>query len=267
MLAALARAPARGFDAHAAASLGKSGRPLHRVFASAAAGGALLAAGCTAAGAAAVAAGGVGALAPPTERAAVRARAATAAVFPVGLSAILLFRADLLTSAFSGYVLPGAALAPRRVAALWAATAGGNAAGAAGAAAAAAAVLGGGDVGAWAARTARKKCALDAPEAFARAVGANALVNVAVIAAASARTRAGAVAALWSPIAAFVFFGLEHSVANAFILPLGAAAGGPGARDVAANLSVVTAGNLVGALLVVAARPAAARLAARAARR
>lgn len=265
---AAAAAPARGFENHASTSLYKSGRPLHRVFASAMCGGALLSAGCTLAGTAAVAAGGGGAGAPATPAAAERARFAMAIVFPVGLASILFCRADLVTSAFSGYALPlGAApLVPRRVAALWAATGAGNAAGALLAAGLAGALgSGGSDVGAWAARVAKKKCALTPEEKFAKAIGANALVNVAVVSAAAARSRVGAALALWPPIFAFVYLGLEHSVANAYILPLGATAGGPGAAEIAANLGPVVAGNLVGALLVVAARPAAVRLAALAA--
>ena len=102
-----------------------------------------------------------------------------------------------------------------------------------------------------------------------KAVGANFLVNIAVLAAAAAPTPARKVAALWLPIATFVATGLEHSVANMFLLPLGAwYSADLGPADVAYNLVPVTAGNFVGAMLVVALyRPAAAPAAATAALR
>jgi formate/nitrite transporter FocA (FNT family) len=54
------------------------------------------------------------------------------------------------------------------------------------------------------------------------------------------------------PIAAFVALGLEHSVANMFLLPLGMVLGAPvTVCDAAANLVPVTLGNAVGAALFI----------------
>eukprot|EP00959_Pyramimonas_sp_CCMP1952_P343552 7195983-Pyramimonas_sp.AAC.1 len=59
------------------------------------------------------------------------------------------------------------------------------------------------------------------------------------------------IAALWGPIATFVCLGLEHSVANMFILPLGMALGADiSALDMASNISVVALGNAAGAALL-----------------
>ena len=77
----------------------------------------------------------------------------------------------------------------------------------------------------------------------------------------TAPTPARKVAALWLPIGTFVALGLEHSVANAFLLPVGAMCGAPvSAADIVVhNIVPVTIGNFFGAMLVVAlARPAAA---------
>ena len=49
------------------------------------------------------------------------------------------------------------------------------------------------------------------------------------------------------PIAAFVVLGMEHSVANMFLLPLGLIAGAQGGwGDVIANIAPVTLGNVIG---------------------
>jgi formate/nitrite transporter FocA (FNT family) len=67
-----------------------------------------------------------------------------------------------------------------------------------------------------------KKVSSSLGAAFVKGVGANWLVNIAVFQAACAATPAGKIAALWMPVTAFVALGLEHSVANMFLLPLGA---------------------------------------------
>ena len=84
--------------------------------------------------------------------------------------------------------------------------------------------------------------------------GANVLVNVAVFMAACAKTPGAKLAALWAPIAAFVALGLEHSVANMFLLPLGVLVGGDitWSAVFVGNLVPVTLGNAVGALVFTA---------------
>ena len=59
------------------------------------------------------------------------------------------------------------------------------------------------------------------------------------------------IAALWIPICTFITLGLEHSVANMYILPLGMALGANiGVLDITANLVPVALGNAVGAGLM-----------------
>ena len=61
----------------------------------------------------------------------------------------------------------------------------------------------------------------------------------------------GKAISIWFPICAFVFLGLEHSVANMFLIPFGMMNG----ADVTVsqylfkNLIPVTLGNIVGAIL------------------
>jgi formate/nitrite transporter FocA (FNT family) len=56
---------------------------------------------------------------------------------------------------------------------------------------------------------------------FGKAVGANWLVNLAITTSNGTRSIAGKVAAIWLPITTFVALGLEHAVANMFLIPLG----------------------------------------------
>jgi formate/nitrite transporter FocA (FNT family) len=63
----------------------------------------------------------------------------------------------------------------------------------------------------------------------------------------AAREVAGRILAIIFPVTAFVALGLEHSVANMFLLPFAMSAGGPG--DIAAiahNPLRVSLGNIVG---------------------
>jgi formate/nitrite transporter len=98
-----------------------------------------------------------------------------------------------------------------------------------------------------AARIAAGKLALGPVEAFARAILCNALVCLAVWLTFAAPTAAGKILAIVFPISAFVALGFEHSVANMYLLPVGMWASGqfdlPG---LAANLLIVSAGNIVG---------------------
>ena len=66
---------------------------------------------------------------------------------------------------------------------------------------------------------------------------------------------AGKIVGVWFPISAFVMIGLEHSIANLFLLPLGMAAGGEvSAMDVIMkNVVPVTIGNIIAGAIVFAA--------------
>lgn len=63
----------------------------------------------------------------------------------------------------------------------------------------------------------------------------------------------GKMTAVWFPISAFVALGLDHSVANMFIIPLGMMRGADItiAQMFTSNLIPVTLGNIVGGALCV----------------
>ena len=91
------------------------------------------------------------------------------------------------------------------------------------------------------------KFQLSTNAAVARGILCNALVCLAVWLSFSARTAAGKVLVIILPIAGFVVLGLEHSIANLFLLPLGLLAGAEGGvREVLLNLFPVTVGNIIG---------------------
>lgn len=107
--------------------------------------------------------------------------------------------------------------------------------------------MAGGAVGATAAAVTEGKLALDPVQAFARGILCNALVCLAVWLTFAARSAGGKILCILWPITAFVALGMEHSVANMALLPLGLLAGAAGSLgDVLANLVVVTLGNIVG---------------------
>lgn len=104
-----------------------------------------------------------------------------------------------------------------------------------------------GPFGETAANIAAAKFELTATEMFARAILCNALVCLAVWLSFAARTAAGKILAIVFPIAAFVALGFEHSIANMYLLPVGLLAGAAGGiGDMAWNLLIVTAGNVIG---------------------
>jgi formate transporter len=78
-----------------------------------------------------------------------------------------------------------------------------------------------GSVGLTALATAQAKCALDPLEALLLGVLCNTLVCLAVWLSFSARSSADRVLVIVPPIAAFVAAGLEHSIANLYLVPLG----------------------------------------------
>ena len=116
-------------------------------------------------------------------------------------------------------------------------------------------LAGDGGVGASAIDIADGKASKPALAIFASGILANGLVCLAVWMAAGARSAVDKVAVIVPPIAAFVALGLEHSIANMSLLPLGLLAqGATGAALPAglswgaagANLLWSTLGNIVG---------------------
>ncbi len=104
-----------------------------------------------------------------------------------------------------------------------------------------------GPMGATAAAIANGKIDLSPTQAFVRGILCNALVCLAVWLSFAARSVVGKVMAILWPIAAFVLLGLEHSIANMYLLPQGALAGAElGWGATISNLFWVTVGNVVG---------------------
>ncbi len=177
------------------------------------------------------------------------ARLLGGAVFSLGLILVVVGGAEL----FTGNALMVMAAVERRIAigALlrnWGVVYAGNLIGAAGLAAAfGLSGLLDGPMGETAARIAAAKAALGPVEAFVRGALCNALVCLAVWLTFAARSAEGKILAILWPIAGFVLLGLEHSVANMFLLPQGWFAGGDlSAAGALANLFWVTLGNIIG---------------------
>ena len=82
-----------------------------------------------------------------------------------------------------------------------------------------------------------------------KGIGANWIVNVAVYMQLTSRSAGGKIAALWIPITTFVSLGLEHCVANMFLVPLGIFSGAEVAWEsfVVDNLVPCILGNALGA--------------------
>jgi formate/nitrite transporter len=99
------------------------------------------------------------------------------------------------------------------------------------------------------------KTSLSFKTALVRGVLCNWLVCMAVWMASMAKDLPGKIVAIWFPISAFVAMGLEHSVANMFIIPLGIMNGAAVSwKDfLLKNLLPVTLGNIVGGAVMVAA--------------
>jgi formate/nitrite transporter len=104
-----------------------------------------------------------------------------------------------------------------------------------------------GGFSATAAKVAAGKMALAPLDIFVRAILCNALVCLAVWLSFAATDVAGKILAIILPVAAFVALGLEHSIANMFLLPFGLMAGAEGSAALAAqNIIIATAGNILG---------------------
>lgn len=99
------------------------------------------------------------------------------------------------------------------------------------------------------------KCSGSFGSTVMKGVLANWLVCIAAYIASSESDLAGKLLGCWFPISAFVMLGLEHSVANFFILPLGLAAGAEvSVMDIVMkNLVPVTIGNTIAGAIVFAA--------------
>lgn len=187
----------------------------------------------------------------------------TGMVFPVGLSMVLLSGSELLTGNFTTMALPafthpGACrqkimLNTLRV---WGISGAGNLAGSlflAYTLYGLSVVPAGSPAAGWLAALAVKKCSLGPLVAFGKGVGANWLVNVAIFQASTAHTSAGKIASLWLPIMTFVALGLEHSIANMFLLPLGMLLGADVSTfSIVGNILPVAVGNALGAIIFVA---------------
>lgn len=97
------------------------------------------------------------------------------------------------------------------------------------------------------------KCSLPFEVAFIRGILCNWLVCMAVYMASGCSSMIGKMTAVWFPISAFVALGLDHSVANMFVIPLGIMRGAEItiADMFIKNLIPVTLGNIVGGMLCV----------------
>jgi formate/nitrite transporter len=111
-----------------------------------------------------------------------------------------------------------------------------------------------GAVGATAMAIAEGKLALTPLEAFTRGILCNVLVCLAVWLCLAAHSVVSKILAIIFPISAFVALGFEHSVANMYMIPAGWLAGSElvSLQGYAANLAVVTVGNVIGGGVLVA---------------
>ena len=100
-----------------------------------------------------------------------------------------------------------------------------------------------------------KKCGGSFGPTLVKAILCNWLVCLAVFLATSAHDLAGKMVGIWLPISTFVAIGLEHSVANLFLLPLALLAGAPlTVSDVLLkNLVPAVIGNAIAGSLIIGA--------------
>mmetsp|Transcript_39058 Transcript_39058/g.67812 ORF Transcript_39058/g.67812 Transcript_39058/m.67812 type:complete len:445 (-) Transcript_39058:207-1541(-) len=184
------------------------------------------------------------------------------AIFPAGLSMVILSGSELLTGNFVTMALPYSThpgkpreLITSHLAKGWALSGLGNLAGSlflAGGIYSCSVVTAGTPAAAWLCALTAKKCGLPLMTMIGKAAGANWLVNVAIFQASSAHTTAGKIASLWIPIMTFVALGLEHSIANMFLLPLGWSLGADVTlAQIAGNIGPVLFGNALGAIAFV----------------
>lgn len=127
---------------------------------------------------------------------------------------------------------------------------------------------GGGELGAYAIKTAAGKVGLSFTEVLARGILCNVLVAIAVWTAFAAQDIVGKIFACWFPVMLFVLSGYEHCVANMYFIPIGiiakynsglAAASNLSAEQLAGlnwsgligNLIPATIGNIIGGALII----------------
>jgi len=103
--------------------------------------------------------------------------------------------------------------------------------------------------------TAMKKCSGAFMPTVVKAIMCNWCVCMAVFMAGAANDLAGKMVGIWFPISMFVAIGLEHSVANMFLLPLGLLGGAKLsiADTIVKNMIPATIGNAIAGAVVVAA--------------
>lgn len=114
--------------------------------------------------------------------------------------------------------------------------------------------IGGGGIADTARAIAEAKVAIPPLEAFARGVLCNVLVCLAVWMCFAANSVPGKAVAILFPVSAFVALGFEHSIANMYLIPIGALQTGAsiGVGGFLGNLVPVTAGNMFGGGALVA---------------
>lgn len=149
-----------------------------------------------------------------------------ALVFPVGLTLITWHGADLLTGCFMYSFMPflTGATPPNEtakgLAKVWLTVGVANLVGCL-----CIALIGGAlcnpTAAAFAGALAVKKTSLGFGTCFLKAIGANFLVCTAMAGAMATQTPGGKMLCIWLPISTFVAMGLEHSIANMFLIPLG----------------------------------------------
>jgi formate/nitrite transporter len=103
--------------------------------------------------------------------------------------------------------------------------------------------------------TAIAKCGATFSQNFVKAILCNWMVSLAVFLAGASNDLVGKLVAVWFPISTFVAIGLEHSVANLFIMPAAMLLNVPGLSFidiVMRNIIPVLLGNAVAGALVVA---------------
>ena len=104
-----------------------------------------------------------------------------------------------------------------------------------------------GATGQTASKIAAAKVALGPVEALFRGILCNVLVCLAVWLTLAARSATGKILAILWPITSFVALGLEHSIANMYLIPQGMLAGAPvSVAQFLNNLTYVTIGNIIG---------------------
>lgn len=104
--------------------------------------------------------------------------------------------------------------------------------------------------------TAVGKCSVGLIPTIMRAIMCNWMVSMAVFLSGAANDMTGKLVGCWFPISTFVGIGLEHSIANLFILPLALLVGGTGltvSQVITKNLIPVIIGNGIAGALIVAA--------------